>query len=247
MPDHHRIEKDEKTILIRGDDAGAITAALSGEAGTTPLNEAGRGAVETFALADGQGVLRPCRRGGFVGKFMREGYLFRNRPKAEFLIHEHLYESGVSVPEPLGVMWQRRSLIVRGSLATRRLEAVGLNAWLVDAPRDRSKTLAAAGQLIRSMHDAGVYHADLHVENILVSGGGEVFLIDFDNAALLPEVSATQRARNLLRLRRSFLKRGLDEMDYESILAAYGPIAIPSWLDAAYRLKGKVSDLLAAS
>ena len=53
------------------------------------------------------------------------------------------------------------------------------------------------------------------------------------------------RARNLLRLRRSFLKRGLRLTEFERIMRGYGPIHVPHWLEAAYEMKGALSDALA--
>ncbi len=246
VAEHHRIERPPRTAIIRGADRVAIEDALMGNAETTPFDAAGRGAVALFALADGEGVLRRCRRGGLTGKLVNEGYVLKNRPMAEFSVHEFLFEAGVSVPEPLGVMWERRGLVFRGAVATRRLDAVGLREWLTTSNTDAASALHSIGRLIRSMHDAGVYHADLHVENILVNEGN-VYLIDFDNARRHDSLSALQRARNLLRLRRSLQKHGLYDIAYEAILAGYGAIAFPAWLDAAYRLKAKASDLLAAS
>lgn len=217
-----------------------------GDADTVPLNARGRGTVCVFTMADGEGVLRRCRRGGLVGKIVTEGYVLKNRPAAEFRVHEYLYNAGVSVPEPLGVMWERHGAVFRGAIATRRLEAVGLRERLVESNGEERTLLESIGRLIRSMHDAGVYHADLHVENILVDGE-TAYLIDFDNARRHDSLGSVQRARNLLRLRRSFQKLGLPMPGYEAILVGYGPLTFPAWLDAAYRLKAKASDLLAAS
>ena len=246
VAEHHRIERPPRTAIIRGADRVAIEGALMGTAETTAFDAAGRGVVALFALAEGEGVLRRCRRGGLIGKLVNEGYVLRNRPLAEFSVHEYLFEAGVSVPEPLGVMWEQRGLVIRGVIATRRLDAIGLSAWLAESNKDNAAILAAIGRAIRSMHDAGVYHADLHVENILVNDE-HVYLIDFDNAHRHDPLSAVRRARNLLRLRRSLQKHGIYDIAYDAILAGYGAIAFPTWLDAAYRLKAKASDLMAAS
>jgi len=246
VAEYQRIEKPPRTAIVRGADRDAIANALFGESEPTPLDVAGRGSVGSFVMSDGEGVLRKCRRGGLVGKLVNEGYLLKNRPLAEFRVHEALYDTGVSVPEPLGVMWEKHLFVFRGAIATRRLDTVGLRQWIENHAAEESSVLTIIGSLIRSMHDAGVYHADLHVENILVEGE-KAYLIDFDNASPQASLSGVQRARNLLRLRRSFQKWGLPMSAYEGILAGYGSITIPSWLDTAYRLKAKASDLVAAS
>lgn len=246
MAEYQRKDKPPQTAITRGEDCEAITNALLGDSETTPFEAAGRGSVGLFKLADGEGVLRRCRRGGVVGKLVNEGYLFKNRPLAEFRVHEYLYDAGVSVPEPLGVMWDQRGPVYRGAIATRRVEAVGLRKRLAEPNGGEDSLLNSVGQLIASMHGAGVYHADLHVENILVDGEN-AYLIDFDNARRYNALGGIQRARNLLRLRRSFQKWALPELAFERILAGYGPVSFPAWLDAAYRFKAKASDLLVAS
>jgi 3-deoxy-D-manno-octulosonic acid kinase len=246
VAEYQRINKPPQSTIIRGTDRESIASALLGDTDTTPFEAAGRGSVGLFKLADGEGVLRRCRRGGFVGKMVNEGYLFKNRPLVEFRVHEHLYDGGVSVPEPLGVMWEQHGPIFRGAIATRRVEAVGLRTWLAESNGEADLLLASIGRLISSMHDAGVYHADLHVENILVDGEN-AFLIDFDNARCHQSLGGIRRARNLLRLRRSFQKWAMAESAFDRILEGYGFITFPAWLDAAYRFKAKASDLMVAS
>jgi 3-deoxy-D-manno-octulosonic acid kinase len=210
-----------------------------------PCDLGGRRSVGVVDIADGQAIVRRSARGGLVGVFVKDGYLFRNRPRAEFEVHRHLYESGVAVPEPLGVAWERRGVVFGGALATRRIEGDTLRTAL-DENRVDDALSKKVGETIRAVHDAGVYHADLNVENILVGDSG-VMVIDFDKSEKQPSVSQLDRARNLLRLRRSFAKRGLSLDAYETIRAGYGPLPIPSWLDVLYRLKGRASDLLALS
>ncbi len=246
MAEYQRIDRPPRTALIRGADHEAIGRALLGKAETTALEGAGRGVIEVFSIADGEGVLRRCRRGGLMGRLLSEGYILCNRPEAEFHIHEFLFDNGVSVPEPLGVMWEHRGLMYRGAMATRRLHAVSVREWLQSGNKYDDATMKSIGELIRSMHDLGVYHADLHVENILLEDSTP-YLIDFDNARRYDALSGVQRARNLLRLRRSFQKHGLPNSAYDAIIAGYGAITFPGWLDRAYRIKGKASDLLAAS
>ncbi len=241
-----RFENPPYTALVRGADRDSVRRALCGEVQTTLINAAGRGAITVFPMEDGEGVLRRCRRGGLIGKIVNEGYILANRPLAEFRVHDYLFDSGISVPEPLGVVWEQRGFVFRGAFATRRLDAESLRDRIQGESRGDLRLLESIGQLIRSMHDAGVYHADLHVENILLDDS-TAYLIDFDNARRYDSLGGVPRARNLLRLRRSFQKRNLPIAAYAAILSGYGDVVVPAWLDAAYRIKGKASDLLAAS
>ena len=79
--------------------------------------------------------------------------------------------------------------------------------------RTPERVLESMGRAIRLLHEAGGVHADLNAYNILVQeeGEGRAFVIDLDRASVLAgPVPARQAAANLRRLRRSFLKIGLD-------------------------------------
>jgi len=101
------------------------------------------------------------------------------------------------------------------------------------------------GAVIRRMHDLGVFHADLQVENLLV-GDSAVHIIDFDNATIKPVVTRAARSRNLLRLKRSFEKRGLPLEAFELILGGYAREKPPQWLETLYALKNTASDALSS-
>ena len=92
------------------------------------------------------------------------------------------------------------------------------------------------GECIRQMHDRGVCHADLQLKNILVADAG-IFLLDFDRAQVHDNISPLARARNLLRLRRSFEKLGYSPKLWLCLLDGYGDVTFPFWLNMAYRVK----------
>ncbi|MDZ4858074.1 MAG: lipopolysaccharide kinase InaA family protein [Candidatus Hydrogenedentes bacterium] len=227
-------------------DQARIVAALLDRANCEPVTAMGRGALHRFPLKAGTAILREYRRGGAIQRLLPEGSI-RNRPLQEWEVLHRLYEADFPVPEPLGVLWRRRIGLVYGAIATRELNATDLLSYLsTDAPSssEYASILELTGTAIRRMHDLGVYHADLHVGNILVSRTVDrVFIIDFDRARS-GAITPLQCARNLLRLQRSFVKRGLRLTDFERIRRAYGPLAMPSWLEWAYGAKGSASDVL---
>ncbi len=233
------------TAIVRGSDP-AIRAALLERDGCEPLASHGRGHVFRFQLADGAAILRPYRRGGVIRLFVKEAYLFVNRPRREWDVHVDLYDEGFPVPEPLGVVWERRGFVYRGAFATRWMDGTDILAATRERPDDAPALLTRVGESIRRMHDLGVYHADLQVRNILIrSGDDEPVFIDFDNARRLPHVSGVARARNLLRLRRSCAKNGIGLDAFAAIQQGYGMTTFPWWLDRAYRVKGTLSDAAA--
>lgn len=174
---------------------------------------------------------------------LRDRFWLVNRPLREFLVHVAASQSGLSVTEPLGVRFEVTWLgLVSGAIATRALDAITLQEWLTNKPSEaRTGMLRQCGAQIRAMHDAGIYHADLQIRNILITSEGPV-IIDFDNARKVKQIAAWNRSRNLLRLRRSFTKNGFFTECFETVLEGYGPHAIPPWLDATYKAKGRISD-----
>ncbi len=229
-------------LVVREQHRAEVITGLTGVAPAEPAGQGGRKEVYRFAIGDGHAILRHYQRGGIVRLLFRDAFLLVNRPLKELRVHEYLFQEGLDVPEPLGVSWRRRGLLVRGAIATREVGAVHLQQYLENTDAADRGIMTKIGSTIRRMHDLGVYHADLQIRNILVASDG-VFLIDFDKACRCQSVSSWARARNLLRLRRSFEKNGVPEAHYEAIRAGYGDLGIPAVLDSAYRLRGKLSDM----
>jgi hypothetical protein len=193
-----------------------------------------------------------------------DGYVLDNRPSKELAVLDYLAAGGFPAPEPLGAVWERRGMWLRGALATRAIEAEELARAVGESAALPVELLRRTGETLRRMHEYGVYHADLNARNILVGGDG-VYVIDFDNARVCQAVSkvvgardlvcgpsghggqnglsGVARARNLLRLRRSIDKLGLPERAFGLICEGYGVTSLPIWLDRLYRWKGALSDL----
>ena len=165
---------------------------------------------------------------------------------------DRLAASGFTAPEPLGAVWERNGIWLRGALATREIEAEDLAHAVRKSGSLPTELLRRTGETLRQMHELGVYHADLNARNILLGRNG-VYVIDFDNARDLmcgPRghggqngLSAMACARNLLRLRRSIDKLGLPARVFDLICEGYGTASLPAWLDYLYRWKGVLSDL----
>ncbi len=239
------ISRDGRVAVVRADVREAVEAVcfepyLVGE----PLSvDGGRDTVLRFPLPDGDGVVRRYRRGGAMGRIVQEHYFLDNRPRRELTLTAQLHFAGVAVAEPLGAWWEWRGPWVRGALITRLIAGMDMLRYLEEEPVDLMVRLETAGRAIRAMHEYGVYHADLQLRNLLVTEDG-IVILDFDNARLYSKLIRWDRARNLLRLRRSFQKADLPEDYFAALCTGYGELDWPAWLDGAYRLKGRLSDRL---
>lgn len=245
MLDFVSVERRGRAAWVRAEWRDAIADALFEGAGCSPTTMGGRGTLERFVFAGGNGLIRKCLRGGVIRHFMRDRYLFDNRPLRELRLHAELYDAGLPTVQPLGAVWERQGPFYRGAVATLEVEAVNLLEYLrAEASSQAQETIHACGRTIRQMHEMGVFHADLQLRNVLVSPEA-VYLIDFDKARRMAGPAPLQCARNLLRLKRSFEKNAVDVRWFGTLCEGYGGTAMPAWLENIYTAKGKFSDSMA--
>lgn len=160
-------------------------------------------------------VLRLYRRGGLVSKFILDKYLFtgqdRTRPFQEFRLLASMHAEGLPVPKPVAARLQRGMIFYQGAIITETLPGQSLT-WHLQQGRIADETWQAIGECIASFHAAGVWHADLNANNILVDLSGQVpkvHLIDFDRSRRRVPKQQWRQA-NLDRLRRSLDKVAVD-------------------------------------
>jgi len=195
-------------------------------AGTGAPVHRGRADVRRVSLGPAGppcGLVRHYRRGGLLERVLRDGYLGRGRFCREVRVTEQARAAGLPTVEVLALRTERvLPGFYRADLVTREIEHAPDLAALLDRilKRDRTRavrevagTVPAVAGVVRSMHDAGLFHADLNLKNLLVRGEApdrECFVIDLDKARFLPApLDRRRRLSNLLRLYRSLEKLGL--------------------------------------
>jgi 3-deoxy-D-manno-octulosonic acid kinase len=169
----------------------------------------GRGATVRIILDDEPAILRRYYRGGLVGKFLTDQYLWlgkaMTRPWREWQILDRAYRAGLPVPKPVAAcvcrrLWWYHAAIITGYLANT--ETLAARLQVAEAP---SGLWYRLGQIIRQLQEEGICHPDLTVTNILIDDDDRLFIIDFDNARIKPRLDDWQW-RPLHRLKRSFDK-----------------------------------------
>jgi Lipopolysaccharide kinase (Kdo/WaaP) family len=177
----------------------------------------GRGPTVVVRLdPDVRVLVRPLRRGGWLGPWLGASLLGPERPLAELTATAALRGAGAPVPRAaFAIAWRRRGPVWSGALGTLFEEdAQDALAFLASRPCPERLRLAlrSAGRAVRRFHDAGGAHADLHLKNLLVresAGSCEVLVVDLDRARVLSAVGPGERMAELMRLLRSLRKRGL--------------------------------------
>jgi RIO-like serine/threonine protein kinase len=184
---------------------------------------AGRGVVPSLVLEPSQKrvVVRKYRRGGLLRFVVPDMFAGRHRSFQELAFTLRAARSGVPVAEILGAL----SLRVCGPLYRHYLVSRELTGYCDLAAlfqeRDCSDTdveaLARyAADRVRQVHDAGLFHGDLNLKNILVSRTdlSRLFIIDWDKSRYTPgSLGVHERRRNVVRFCRSAAKlraRGFD-------------------------------------
>ena len=187
--------------------SAAWLAPVPWDAAAEPVARGGRGAAWFVGGDFGQAVLRHYRRGGLAARLSADRYLWlgqaRVRSLAEFRLMADLHASGLRVPAPLLAGYWREGIAYRAAILVERIEgARPFSEWL---SQPDSPVWEAAGLSIAHLHHAGVEHADLNADNLLVDPLGRVWIIDFDRGVRRAPESGW-REGNLRRLARSLAK-----------------------------------------
>jgi len=179
------------------------------------IHSRGRGAIRALPLGESgdRMLLRQCRRGGVLARAVGDVYLGYGRAVNEIRVSECARDKGVPTALVLGATCERvLGPLFRMEVITKEIPNSCDLIHYLEAPRDRAlypprrRLIDAVAGAIRKMHDAGVYHADLHLKNLLIDAEGAAYILDLDRARVVQSVGTGLRMANLLRLDRSVRK-----------------------------------------
>lgn len=168
-------------------------------------------------LADERIIIRHSRHGGLFGHIAGDIFCKGNRFINELIASETAIEKGVNTAEIIGVIKHRAfGTFYRIDVLSKEISnSLDLIELLTNPPQmlkfnDRKNIIEVVAQTIRKMHNAGLYHTDLHLKNILIQhtpdNDFKAYIIDMDKAKTMDVVSTKLRMRNLSRLDRSVEK-----------------------------------------
>jgi 3-deoxy-D-manno-octulosonic acid kinase len=226
--DFLKLELGRRVLYLKRDlvpKASVIIARLGELRSSTAQGAGNRASGHVIHIDDRVEIFaRRARRGGLMRFLLNDLYFgVRPRPLRELAVAVEAYRRGIPTAEPLGAMVESvATAIYRGFFLTRAIR--GMTLWEFvrtdDDPVVRSHVLEQARRAIDTMHQKGLFHADLNLHNLFVTQAGESFatiILDLDKARLFhTSVPAGRRRLNLARLRRSARKldpegRYLDE------------------------------------
>jgi len=218
-------------VLIRPEWRPFLLEAILADFAEIPVGDRTgfRGRVEHFSYqppgAPGRVLVRELARGG-LARFAGNIHLGMRRILRELHAVLRARRAGLNVPEIVACRathafgpFHRFTLVVREIAGARDLLAL---ARETEPARHRRIIADVAGE-VRRMHEAGLYHGDLNVKNILLQGSA-VFFIDLDRAILRMARDPGLDAANLSRLNRSvekWLRTRVSRVDRLRFLFSY--------------------------
>jgi 3-deoxy-D-manno-octulosonic acid kinase len=218
-----------------------------------PLEQKGRGGVKRFTLGNRTLVSRRYIHGGLFRILTKDIFFSEARALREMEILCFLEGNGFPVVRPMGVLVENHPFQKRLYLLTLFEEgAVDLVEYLKACGKVRRFRIAGTvAGLFRRLEELGLYHPDLHLRNMMVTKGGEVFLLDFDRAER-KAVTVSEMERMFWRLDRYVEKiRRAGELrvsdgEKRFFLRAYGRLAgcdIISIMEKKAKIKGFVQKI----
>jgi len=194
----------------------------------------------------------------FIKKFKAKNWkervkylLLPSRAMKEWDVSLALRTKGVRIPAPIGMMERRRWGFLEESFYIS--EAVEGAQPFMDFFKERlgregskgeeeRRLIRLLGDMVRRIHESGLFHADLHAGNFLMGKGGEeaLYLIDLHRARVWKALSQRRRLWNIAQLFYS-LDSFLDQGDKGIFFEAYGrKETTPSLLRRVERLACRI-------
>lgn len=177
--------------------------------GTRPMLGAStgiRGRTSIRTLDPGL-VVRTLTHGGAFGRILGPRFLAIDRSLRELEISEHLITQGIPTPELVGLRIARHGVFYSVEVISRMIpDSSDLLTFLERSPDDGAAVIRHTGALIQAIHNAGVYHADLHVKNVVLDRDQTPWVIDLDKARRFTEMPSLLRYKNTRRFLNSLKK-----------------------------------------
>ncbi len=186
-------------------------------------------------------VVREYWHGGMIGKIFRDFFCDEMRPVRELSVCEAASRGGINTTEIIAIVINNiLGPLYKFRLVTRKIAgSVDLIELLLSSGESPRRLLSGENRLLKQkrgiidklakavhdMHDMGIYHADLHLKNILVQSdvGGlvNVYIIDLDKSRQYEKISFRKRMNNIMRLDRSVVKMRRNNSDQFSTASPF--------------------------
>lgn len=148
------------------------------------IRNKGRGGIKVLSIDGKKMACRQYIHGGLLRAVTGERFFSEKRATDEANILSYLEEKGFPAVHPCYVVIERMGVANTLYLLTLFVEGSTdlLEVWQRASRMKRFRIIKRLAGLIRRLEMLGVFHPDLHINNILVTGKGELVFLDFDRA-----------------------------------------------------------------
>ena len=194
----------------------------SNHADKNELNDShqGRATCKTLlmeSLGNETFIVREYWHGGMVGKIFKDFFCDGMRPVRELSVCEAASRGGIKTTEIVAIVKNKVfGPLYKFRLVTKEItESIDLIELLLHSGENRlfkqkKQIINELAKAVNDMHNVDIYHADLHLKNILVKsdpgGGVQVYIIDLDKSKQYEKIGFQRKMKNILRLDRSVVK-----------------------------------------
>jgi len=180
----------------------------------------GRSTCKTLlmeSLGNESFIVREYWHGGMVGKIFKDFFCDGMRPVRELSVCEAASNGGIKTTEIIAIIKSKVfgplykfRLITKEITASIDLIELLLHSGENQLFEQKKEIINELAKAVNDMHNVGIYHADLHLKNILVKsdpgGGVHVYIIDLDKSKQYEKISFQRKMKNIMRLDRSVVK-----------------------------------------
>ncbi|MDJ0908480.1 MAG: 3-deoxy-D-manno-octulosonic acid kinase [Woeseiaceae bacterium] len=194
------------------------------------LGSGGRGNTYFVGNVPRQFVLRHFVRGGLVGRFNRDRYVFSGEDKTraflEWRLLAKMADFDLRVPRPAAARYVQRGTFYRADIITVRIPDVRpLSSVIAESAREPD-FWASVGAGIHEFHAAGVFHADMNAYNLQIDAQDRLWMLDFDKGRLRQPGAWQQQTldrlhRSLVKIRTRHPTLNFGQREWEALLEGY--------------------------
>jgi len=148
------------------------------------IRDKGRGGIRLLSVDGKKMACRQYLHGGLFRAITGDRFCSEKRALDEAGILCYLAENGFPVVRPCCVVAERAGIAKRLYLITEFVQDASdlLDVWRMTSGIKRFRIIKSLAGLFRTLELLGIYHPDLHINNILLTGQGKLVFLDFDRA-----------------------------------------------------------------
>ena len=195
----YSIEEKGTTTLIYSKSRPELPSLIENTQDATPTHPDLMGRAQIHIIEPDL-VVRTLTHGGVLRHMTGERFVSPARSMRELEISAYLIANNIPTPEILALVLRRNRFFYHIRVISKLVpDSVDLLTYLERPNQDALTILEQTGSLIRRIHALGLYHADLHLKNILLDENRTPWVIDLDKGYRFSSLGLVLQQKTLRR------------------------------------------------